>query len=378
MMDKLLTKLFSIPVVAALLSPTSVYADVTKSVFGTLSTGELVEAFTISNSNGVSVRVATLGALLDQVNFPDRYGNIENVVVGLPDLAAYESSGSFNRTIGRFANRISGGKLVLDGVEYLLPTNSRDITMHGGSAAFGRKNWDGEILPVSEGNGVAFKIVSLDGESGFPGTLQVTTTYTLDDNNALKIEYFATTDKTTVINLTNHTYFNLAGNATRDVYDHSLQVFANEYTPADDRSVPTGEIAAVDGTPFDLRKTTRIGDSIASSHPQMINAKGFDHNFVLSREMRDEATLAIRLIDPESGRQMDTLTTEPGVQIYTANNFNSTQISANGTTLRQSYGIALETQHFPDSPNVPEFPSTVLRPGDEFRSTTVFEFSIVD
>tara|TARA_B110000503_G_C7125720_1_gene404501 strand:- start:123 stop:1259 length:1137 start_codon:yes stop_codon:yes gene_type:complete len=378
MSKNLFSKLHPITVAAMLLTATSTQADVSKSVFGTLSTGETVEAFTLSNSNGVTVRVASIGALLDQVNVPDRNGDIENVVVALPDLAAYEASGSFNRTIGRFANRISGGKLVLDGNEFTLPTNDRNITMHGGPAAFGRKNWHGEILPANKGNGVAFSIESLDGESGFPGTLKVTVTYTLDDNNALRIDYFAVTDKTTVINLTNHTYFNLAGNAVRDIYDHTIQVWADAYTPADERSVPTGEIASVDGTPFDLREATRIGDKIASSHPQMVNAKGYDHNFVLSTQVRDEATLAIRLVDPQSGRQMDTLTTEPGVQIYTANNFNSTQISAHGTTLRQSYGIALETQHFPDSPNIPEFPTTTLRADEEFRSSTVFEFSVTD
>tara|TARA_R110001592_G_scaffold111307_2_gene308248 strand:- start:136 stop:1272 length:1137 start_codon:yes stop_codon:yes gene_type:complete len=378
MIDNFFSKLRPITVTLLIAVPMTSQADVSKSVFGTLSNGETVEAFTLSNDNGITVRVASLGAMIDQVNVPDRNGNIENVVVALPNLAAYESSGSFNRTIGRFANRISGGKLVLDGNEFTLPTNDRNITMHGGPAAFGRKNWHGEILPTDKGNGVAFSIVSLDGESGFPGTMNVTVTYSLDNNNALRIDYFAVTDKTTVINLTNHTYFNLAGNAKRDVYDHTIQVWADEYTPADERSVPTGEILNVEGTPFDLRHATRIGDEIASSHPQMVNAKGYDHNFVLSMQMREEPVLAIRLIDPENGRQMDTLTTEPGVQIYTANNFNSTQMSANGTTLRQSYGIALETQHFPDSPNVAEFPTTTLRPGEEFHSSTVFKFSVID
>lgn len=378
MIDNFFSKLRPITVTLLIAVPMTSQADVSKSVFGTLSNGETVEAFTLSNDNGITVRVASLGAMIDQVNVPDRNGNIENVVVALPNLAAYESSGSFNRTIGRFANRISGGKLVLDGNEFTLPTNDRNITMHGGPAAFGRKNWHGEILPTDKGNGVAFSIVSLDGESGFPGTMNVTVTYSLDNNNALRIDYFAVTDKTTVINLTNHTYFNLAGNAKRDVYDHTIQVWADEYTPADERSVPTGEILNVEGTPFDLRHATRIGDEIASSHPQMVNAKGYDHNFVLSMQMREVPVLAIRLIDPENGRQMDTLTTEPGVQIYTANNFNSTQMSANGTTLRQSYGIALETQHFPDSPNVAEFPTTTLRPGEEFHSSTVFKFSVID
>lgn len=370
--------LFSTCATLTLFSSAASLADVTHSIFGTTSSGEIVDAFLLTNNNGVSVRVVSLGALIDQINVPDRNGKFSNVVVSLPDLAAYESSGSFNRTVGRYANRIAGGKITLDGQDYILPVNDNGIIIHGGPGAFGRKNWSSEIVPSSEGETVRFSLLSPDGDAGFPGNMHVHVTYTLDNNNALHIDYTATTDKTTVINLTNHTYFNLAGDSVRDIYDHLIQVVANEYTPADELSVPTGEYANVAGTPFDLRQLTRIGERINSSHPQILNAGGYDHNFVLSRAMRDEPELAIRLIDPDSGRQMDTLTTEPGVQIFTANGFDGSRLNATGTTLRQSYGIALETQHFPDSPNKPQFPSTVLRPGEEFRSTTIYAFSIAD
>jgi aldose 1-epimerase len=367
----------SVTALTFLISASS-FADVEHSVFGTTSTGTTVDAYVLSNANGVTVRLVSLGALIDQINVPDREGNVENVVVALPDLAAYESSGSFNRTIGRYANRIAGGKITLDGVVYELPVNDNGIIIHGGPGAFGRKNWESEILSITDGEAVRFSLLSPDGDGGFPGNMHVTVTYTLDNNNALHIAYTATTDKTTVVNLTNHTYFNLAGNSSRDVYDHELQVLADEYTPADELSVPTGEYASVSGTPFDLREPARIRDRVNSDHPQMLNARGFDHNFVLNREARQQPALAIRLIDPETGRQMDTLTTEPGVQIFTANGFDGARVNATGTTLRQSYGIALETQHFPDSPNKPNFPSTELRPGEEFRSTTIYSFSITE
>jgi len=375
-MNDLTSRILGVTAAILCASPAACSTEAEQSPFGATSTGEIVEAFTLSNDNGMSVRLLSLGALIDQINVPDREGRVANVVLALPDLAAYESSGSFNRTIGRFANRIAAGRFALDGVEYQLPVNSRGLTVHGGPEGFGRKNWRGELLSGDDGQAVSFKLTSRDGASGFPGTLEVTVTYTLDNSNALRIDYLAQTDKPTIINMTNHTYFNLAGGASRDIYDHVLQVMADEFTPSDEAQVPTGEYASVEDTPFDLRKPVRIGARIASSHPQMLLARGLDHNFVLSRSAGTEPVLAARLVDPDTGRAMDVLTTEPGVQIYTANNFDGSRLSASGTTLRQSYGIALETQHFPDSPNKPQFPSTVLRPGEEFSSTTIFAFSI--
>lgn len=342
--------------------------------YGTSADGELVRAYTLMNDRGTTVRLLSLGALIDQINIADQHGKRANVVLGLPDLAAYESNGSFNRTVGRFANRIAGGGFTLDGQRHDLAVNSRGIAMHGGPRGFGRRNW--QAAPRVAGNtaAVSFTLASAHGDSGFPGNLQVDVTYTLDDADALRIDYRATTDRPTVVNFTNHTYFNLAGDGSRDVHDHLLQVLADEYTPADAAQVPTGEIDSVTGTPFDLRQPVKIGDRIADAHPQMRIARGFDHNFVLSRQARREPALAIRLHDPHSGRRMNVLTTEPGVQVYTANGFDGSRLGAGGRLLRQGYGIALETQHFPDSPNKPQFPSTVLRPGQEFRSTTVFEF----
>lgn len=359
-------------------SPSMVRAAVSESLAGTTSSGDKIQAYLLTNTRGNSVRLLSLGALIDQINVPDRRGVRSNIVVALPDLAAYESNGSFNRIIGRYANRIAGGKITLDGVDFKLATNQNGITMHGGSGAFGRKNWQGEILNTSGINAVRFSLVSPDGDGGFPGTMLVTVTYTFDDDNALRIDYFATSDKSTVVNLTNHTYFNLAGNASRDVYDHVIQVDADEFTPADERGIPTGEFTNVSGTPFDLRKPTRVGDRIASGDPQMLRTRGFDHNFVLAHAARGKPTHAIRLFDPNSGRRMDTATTEPGVQIYTANGFDGSRVNVTGTALRQSYGIALETQHFPDSPNKPNFPTTLLRANEQFRSTTIYRFLVVD
>ena len=358
----------------ALASPS--HGEVLRENYGTTSDGKPVEVFTLKNANGMTFRALSLGALIDEISVPDRDGEIENVVVALPGLADYEGSASFNRVIGRFANRIANGRFSVDGVEYQLPVNNRGMSIHGGAEGFGRQVWQGSAGSGEDGASVVFTLTSPDGEGGFPGRMEVSVSYRLGDDNSLTIDYVATADKPTVINLTQHAYFNLAGNAARDVYGHVLQVVADEYTPSDESGIPTGEYLGVEGTPFDFRKPASIRSRIASAHPHMLQSRGFDHNLVLSRTARDKAEFAARLFDPESGRIMDVLTTEPGVQIYTANGMDGSRLNAAGTALRQSYAIALETQHFPDSPNKPQFPSTILRPGEQFRSTTILVFSV--
>jgi len=351
-------------------------AEPMRAPYGVTTDGEQVEVFTLANDRGASVRILSLGGIIDQVNMPDRRGRMANVVLGLPNLAAYEANGSFNSIIGRYANRIAGGGFTLDGVRYDLPSNPRGISIHGGPRGFSRKVWNASLISTPPSSAVALSYTSPDGENGFPGALNVTVTYTLDNDNALHIDYRATTNKATIINLTNHAYFNLVGDARRDVYDHVLQLDVDQYTPTDDTQIPTGEIASVEGTPLDFRQGARIGDRINSAHPQMLLARGFDHNFVLKSRTGEPPVLFARLSDPASGRVMEALTTEPGVQIYSANHFNGGLVGAGGGTLRQGYGLAFETEHYPDSPNKAHFPSTVLRPGEEFRSTTVFRFSV--
>lgn len=352
------------------------HAEVLREAYGTTTDGKPVEAFTLENANGMTFRALSLGALIDEISVPDRDGEMENVVVALPGLADYEASSSFNRVIGRFANRIAEGRFSIDGVDYQLPVNNRGMSIHGGETGFGRQVWQGSAVSGEDGESVVFTLTSPDGEGGFPGRMDVSVTYRLGADNSLTIDYQAEVDKPTVINLTQHAYFNLAGNSSRDVYGHVLQIAADEYTPSDGTGIPTGEYASVEGTPFDLRKPDSVRSRIASAHPHMLQTRGFDHNFVLSRTARDKPEFAARLFDPESGRIMDVLTTEPGLQVFTANGMDGSRLNAAGTALRQSYAIALETQHFPDSPNKPQFPSTVVRPGEQFRSTTILVFSV--
>lgn len=346
--------------------------------YGVTADGAPVEAYTLVNDRGMTVRILSHGARIDTVRTPDRRGRFANVVLGLPDLAAYEANGSFNCVIGRYANRIAGGGFTLDGVRYPLPSNARGISSHGGPTGFCTRNWSGRTFRSPGKAGVVLTYRAADGENGYPGALDVTATYTLDNQGALRIDYEAATDRPTVVNLTNHAYFNLSGDAARDVLDHRLTVAADSYTPGDDALVPTGEVAPVAGGPLDLRRPARIGDRVGKGHREMqFSRDGLDHNFML-RPARHGGmpVFAARLEDPQSGRRLDVLTTEPGIQVYTANHWNGTLRAASGAMLRKHHGVALETQHVPDSPNKPQFPSTVLRPGETFRSTTIFGFSV--
>ena len=345
--------------------------------FGSMD-GQPVHLYTLSNGKLV-VRITNYGGIIQSIDVPDRQGTPANVVLGHRDLAGYRQSTAFFGCItGRFANRIAKGTFILDGTTYHIPTNGAAFALHGGSRGFNAYVWDASETQTADGPSLRLTRVSPDGEEGFPGNLAVTVTYTLTANNALRIDYQATTDKPTILNLTNHSYFNLAGEGSGDVYNQMLHLNADAVTALNQDLLPTGVLAPVAGTPLDFTTPMPIGARIRESHEQIVIAQGYDFNYVLKRADPDDRSLvlAARAEDPASGRVLEITTTEPGVQFYSANFLNGTEVGTSGKVYRQSDGFALETQHFPDAPNQPGFPSTVLRPGEEFNSTTILTFSI--
>lgn len=350
-----------------------VASGVERSTFGALPDGTAVERFTLTNANGVVVVLSSLGAAIHSLRTPDREGRPADVVLGFETLEQWVANPPFFGVIvGRYANRIAGGRFALDGANYTLATNNTPNHLHGGTRGFDKVVWRAEPLAEADGEAVRFTYVSADGEEGYPGTLTTTVVYTLTGNNELRLDYAATTDKATVVNLSNHAYFNLAGTGT--VLAHELQINADRYTPVTSTLIPTGELAPVAGTPFDFRQATAIGARIAAEHEQIRIGGGYDHNFVLNGTS-GELRLAARAFDPSSGRTLEVQTTEPGVQLYSGN-FGSPIPGRGGESYPRHAGFCLETQHFPDSPNQPSFPSTVLRPGERFESTTVFRFGV--
>ena len=340
-------------------------AAVQKADFGTTSDGQKVELYILTNNNGLEARISTFGAVLVSLKAPDRAGRLSNIVLGFDNAQAYEQSGSFyGATIGRYANRIVAGKFTLDGQSFQLPINSGVNTLHGGIKGFHKHLWSAERVPK---DGVKLTYVSADGEEGFPGALTLTVTYRLRQDNALSIRYEATTTKPTVINFTNHSYFNLSGNPETPITGETLSINADNYTPVDGTLIPTGEINPVAGTPFDFRSATVIGARIAQADAQMAITKGYDLNWVLNKPTPGTMTGAAVLSDPVSGRVLVVHTEEPGLQFYSGN------IMSN-TAPKHPIGLCLETQHFPDSPNHANFPSTVLRPGETYHSETVLLF----
>ncbi|HKS44542.1 MAG TPA: aldose epimerase family protein [Amycolatopsis sp.] len=352
---------------------------IAKEYFGQAD-GKAVYRYTLSNARGMRVRILTYGGIVQTLDVPDRRGHTANVVLGFPTLADYVARNSpaagggvyFGALIGRYANRIAKGTFTLDGVTYHVPVNNNGNSLHGGTSGFDDRVWDARETSGPGTAGLRLSLVSPDGDQGYPGTLTATVTYTLDNQNRLSIGYRATTDKPTVVNLTNHTYWNLAGESSGDIYDQKLMLNADRYTPTDSTQIPTGALAPVQGTPFDLRTPTPIGAHIADDNEQLLTGQGYDHNWVLDRSGDGALSLAARATDPASGRVLSVLTTEPGIQFYSGNFLTGTLVGTGGKTYRQSYGFALETQHFPDSPNHPNFPSTVLRPGQTYQQTTVF------
>jgi aldose 1-epimerase len=324
--------------------------------FGKTPDGTIVKLYTLRNAKGMSAKIMTYGAIITEINVPDRHGAMTNVVLGADNFDQYLKGFPAAAVIGRVANRIAKARFTLDGVEYKLAANSGPNHIHGGRKGFAQVVWQAKTLPTQQhAAAVQFSYFSKDGEEGYPGNLTATVTYTLTDQNELRIDYKATSDKATPVNLTNHAYFNLAGSG--DCLDHELWLVAERYTLADDELIPTGEIASVKGTPLDFTTSKRIGDRIEQLKPK---PGGYDHNFVFNNDGKS-IELAARASEPKSGRVMEMRTTEPAVQLYTGNHL-------------KHGGFCLETQHYPDSVNRPDFPSTILRPGKTFKSTTTFAF----
>nr|WP_210240001.1 MULTISPECIES: aldose epimerase family protein [unclassified Mesorhizobium] len=346
-----------------------------KTPFGNTEDGKAVDLYTLTNDRGASVKFIAYGGIVTAINVPDRWGKLDNVVLGFKELADYESMNPyFGALIGRYGNRIGGAKFTLDGTQYQLAPNNGPNSLHGGTKGFDKVVWAVEPLSSVSGAAARLNYTSKDGEEGYPGTLTVQVVYSLTNDNELRIDYEATTDKPTVVNLTSHSYFNLAGDGTGGIDDHILTINADRYTPVDATLIPTGQLASVTATPFDFRQGAPIGARIRSSDPQMAYGRGYDHNFVLNRS-GGGLSLAARVYEPRSGRIMEISTTEPGVQFYSGNFLDSTLVGAAGQQYRQTDGFCLETQHFPDSPNKPSFPTTVLKPGETLKSTTIHKFS---
>lgn len=356
-------------------APASATAGVTGAPFGSLPDGTAVELFTLTNTHGFEVRAMTYGGIIVSLRTPDRRGQLDDIALGYDTAAEYVTNprAYFGAIVGRYANRIAKGRFVLDGKTYQLATNNGANHLHGGKQGFDAVLWRGEPFDDDRGAGVVFAYTSRDGEEGYPGTLNARVTYTLTEKNELIFDFEATTDAPTIVNLSQHTYFNLAGHGARDVLDHELQLFADRYTPVDDTLIPNGELATVEGTPFDFRQPTRIGARIDQDDAQLRRGRGYDHTFVLTRPGKGLQPAA-KVIERSTGRTMQVATTEPGVQLYTGNFLDGKSRGKQGRAYGHRYGFCLETQHFPDSPNKPQFPSTALRAGDTYRSRTVLTF----
>ena len=347
--------------------------------FGALPDGTPVDVYTLASASpsGMSVRAINYGAIITSILVPDRNGRLADVVIGHDDIDGYlNRSRFFGAVVGRYGNRIANGKFTLDGREYALAVNNGPNHLHGGVKGFDKVMWTAEKVALTPGaSSIAFTRTSPDGEEGYPGTLKVRVVYTLTTKNELVVDYSATTDKATPINLTQHSYFNLAGHNSGEITNHVLTINADRFTPVDGTQIPNGVIVSVAGTAFDFRKPARIGAHIDDADPQLKIGGGYDHNFVINRT-RPGLALAARLDDPSSGRVLEVRTTEPGLQFYSGNRLDGTIVGKGKTLYVRRSGVCLETQHFPDSPNHPEFPSTILRPGQTFTSRTVYTFSV--
>jgi Galactose mutarotase and related enzymes len=345
-----------------------------KELFGRLADGTRIYRWSLANG-GTRLKVISYGGIVQSLEIPDRHGHYANVSLGYDNLASYVAGTTFfGATIGRYGNRIAKGQFTLDGKSYQLSVNDGVNSLHGGAKGFNTKVWDIEGFTSGSDVGLHLYYTSVDGEMGYPGTLKVRVTYTLTAHGDWRIDYRATTDKATVVNLTNHTYYNLAGEGSGGIYDHELHLAAGRFTPTDSGLIPTGELAKVAGTPFDFRTAKPIGRDIRVGHPQLVTAKGFDHNWVLDKGVTTRPEHIATLRDPRSGRTLKIATDQPGVQFYSGNFLDGTLVGPSGRTYRQGDGMCLETQHFPDSPNHPSFPSTVLRPGQTYRTSTVHSF----
>ncbi|HEV2102082.1 MAG TPA: aldose epimerase family protein [Candidatus Acidoferrum sp.] len=347
--------------------------------FGAIASGEKTDLYVLTNNRGMMVAITNYGATVVSIKVPDRAGKFADVVLGFDTAKEYEEgTAHIGGTIGRYANRIAHGSFTLAGKTYTLPKNNGENTLHGGLLGFDKKIWMAKEVPGKEGVAVEFTYVSPDGEEGFPGTMTVTVLFTLlNAKNELRIDYSASTDKPTVVNLTNHSYFNLAGQGNGDILSQTLQLNASKFTPVDSGLIPTGELRTVKNTPFDFTRPVVIGARINGEDEQLKLGRGYDHNWVLDRKTGFSGIeLAAIARDPKSGRQLEVLTTEPGMQFYTGNFLDGTAHGKGGKAYEQRFAFCLETQHFPDSPNHAGFPTTTLFPSKPFHSTTIFRFSV--
>lgn len=346
-----------------------------KTLFGKLEDGNQVFLYSLKNNSGMKVNIINYGAIVTHVFVPDKDGRFDDVVLGYDSLNGYVNDKVFlGAVVGRYGNRIAGGRFSIDGKEYQLAKNNGENHLHGGPKGFFKVLWNAELADGS-GESLRLTYLSKDGEEGYPGTVELIVTYTLTDANELRIDYEGKTDKPTVLNPTNHSYFNLSGDFTKTILDHQLQINAESITPVDQYSIPTGELKNVEGTPFDFRNLTPVGSRINNKDEQLQYGGGYDHNWVLNNFNKNVREIAL-LYHPATGRYMEVLSDQPGVQFYSGNFLDGTFVGKNGLSYQKRAALCLETQHYPDSPNKPHFPPVTLRPSEVYRQTTIYKFSI--
>ena len=351
-------------------------AGIRHTVFANTAEGTSVELFTLKNSKGVEAEITNYGGIVVSLKVPDRNHRLDDVVLGFADLDSYRRKHPyFGALVGRYANRIAKGAFALEGKTYKLAVNNGENSLHGGLVGFDKRVWDAKSQSAAAGPALELTYISKDGEEGYPGNLAVKVIYTLTENNELKIDYTATTDKTTVINLTNHNYFNLAGEGSSTILGHELILNADRFTPVGATQIPTGELRKVADSPFDFRTPFKIGARIDSKDEQLQVGMGYDHNFIIN-DYDGSLRSAAKVYEPTSGRTLEVLTTEPGVQFYSGNNLDGSLVGKSGKKYQRRFGFCLEAQHFPDSPNKPEFPSVVLKPGQTYHQTTIYRFGV--
>ncbi len=361
----------------ALLLASCLTKSIPSADFGNDKNGKTVQIYTLTNKIGVEARITNYGATLVSLKVPDRSGNLEDIVLGFDSVDGYTQTPPppyFGATIGRYANRIGGAKFTLDGKEYMLDKNDGMNSLHGGNHGFDKVTWTAKPLSTKEGPSVQLSYISANGEGGYPGNLTANVEYTLTDKSELRIHYTAAADQDTLVNLTNHSYFNLSGPGSGDILNHVVTINADRFTPVDAGLIPTGELRSVAGTPFDFRQAHAVGERIDSDDEQLKLGHGYDHNWILNRTGSSGLELAARVLDPKSGRVLEVLTDQPAIQFYTGNFLDGTYKGIGGAYQHRG-ALCLETQHYPDSPNHPDFPSTELKPGQTYDTTTVFRFS---
>lgn len=351
------------------------HAAIASSPFGQLPSGETVTQYTLTNKSGIEMKVINYGAIITSLKTPDKQGVMEDIVLGFDSLSSYlAGTPYFGAIVGRYGNRIANGKFAIDGTTYSLAQNNNGQHLHGGLVGYDKVFWAIEEQTSTEGPALKLSYTSKDGEEGYPGNLKITVVYTLTDANELKIDYHAVTDKKTVVNLTQHSYFNLTGNAKRDILDHEVVIQSDKIVPVTKVLIPTGKLQDVAGTPFDFRTAQKVGARIQEKDEQLTVGLGYDHCWVLSSQ--DSLKFAASVYEPVSGRTLEVYTTEPGVQFYCGNFLDGSLTGKYGVTYKHRFGLCLETQHFPDSPNQSSFPSTLLSPGEEYKTHTVYKFGV--